>query len=76
MFARVVLSPPKVSPAVRQLHPEALSIFKDAYNLEFLGLAQVHAEADRLDTNLNGVAVLVEIAPTMEIVLIYYRPPE
>jgi predicted nuclease of restriction endonuclease-like (RecB) superfamily len=29
LFARVMLSPPKVSPAVRQLHPEALSIFKD-----------------------------------------------
>ncbi len=46
LFARVVLSPPKVSPAVRQLHPEALNIFKDAYSLEFLGLPQVHAEAD------------------------------
>jgi predicted nuclease of restriction endonuclease-like (RecB) superfamily len=46
LFARVVLSPPKVSPAVRQLHPEALNIFKDAYNLEFLGLPQVHAEED------------------------------
>ena len=46
LFARIVLSPPKVSPAVRQLHPEALNIFKDAYNLEFLGLPQVHAEAD------------------------------
>ncbi len=46
LFARVVLSPPKVSPAVRQLHPDALNIFKDAYNLEFLGLPQVHAEAD------------------------------
>jgi len=46
LFARVVLSPPKVSPAVRHLHPEALSIFKDAYNLEFLGLPQIHAEAD------------------------------
>jgi len=31
---------------VRQLHPEALSIFKDAYNLEFLGLPQIHAEVD------------------------------
>jgi predicted nuclease of restriction endonuclease-like (RecB) superfamily len=46
LFARVVLSPPKVSPAVRHLHPEALSIFKDAYNLEFLGLPQIHAEVD------------------------------
>jgi predicted nuclease of restriction endonuclease-like (RecB) superfamily len=46
LFARVVLSPPKVSPLVRQLHPEALSIFKDAYSLEFLGLPQLHAEAD------------------------------
>ena len=46
LFARVVLSPPKVSPVVRQSHPEAVSIFKDAYNLEFLGLPAVHAEAD------------------------------
>ena len=46
LFARVVLSPPKVSPVVRQTHPEAVSVFKDAYNLEFLGLPPVHAEAD------------------------------
>jgi predicted nuclease of restriction endonuclease-like (RecB) superfamily len=46
LFERAVLSPPKVSPAVRQTHPEALSVFKDAYNLEFLGLPPVHAEAD------------------------------
>jgi hypothetical protein len=31
---------------VRQIHPEALSIFRDAYNVEFLGLPQTHAEAD------------------------------
>ncbi|MGF7183237.1 PDDEXK nuclease domain-containing protein [Tunturiibacter psychrotolerans] len=41
-----MLSPPKVSPAVRQIHPEALNIFRDAYNVEFLGLPQTHAEAD------------------------------
>jgi predicted nuclease of restriction endonuclease-like (RecB) superfamily len=46
LFARVVLSPPKVSPVVRQTHPEAVSVFKDAYNLEFLGLPAIHAEAD------------------------------
>jgi predicted nuclease of restriction endonuclease-like (RecB) superfamily len=46
LFARVVLSPPKVSPTVRQLHPEALSIFRDSYNLEFLGLSPIHEEAD------------------------------
>ena len=36
LFERAVLSPPKVSPLVRQTHPEALSIFKDAYTMEFL----------------------------------------
>lgn len=46
LFERVVLSRPRVSPVVRQTHPDALSIFKDAYNVEFLGLPQVHAEAD------------------------------
>ena len=46
LFERTLLSPPKVSPVVRQTHPEALSVFKDAYNIEFLGLSTVHAEAD------------------------------
>ena len=46
LFERAVLSPPKVSPTVRQSHPEAASIFKDAYAVEFLNLPQVHLEAD------------------------------
>ena len=46
LFERTLLSPPKVSPLVRQTHPEAISVFKDAYNIEFLGLPTVHAEAD------------------------------
>lgn len=48
-FERTVLNPPKVSPLVTQLHPEALNIFKDVYTLEFLGLADDHSEA-----NLHG----------------------
>ena len=41
LLARVVLSPPKVSPAVRQFHPQAVSVFKDAYYLDFWGLLSV-----------------------------------
>jgi predicted nuclease of restriction endonuclease-like (RecB) superfamily len=36
----------KVSPAVRQVHPDAVDEFKNAYNVEFLGLAADHTEAD------------------------------
>ncbi len=46
LFERTVLSPPKVSPLVSQIHPDALSIFKDSYMVEFLDLPQGHAEAD------------------------------
>jgi predicted nuclease of restriction endonuclease-like (RecB) superfamily len=46
LFERVALSPPKVSPVVRQTHPEAVGAFKDAYMLEFLGLPAAHSEAD------------------------------
>lgn len=46
LFERVVLSPPKVSPVVTQTYPEALSIFRDAYAVEFLSLPAVHAEED------------------------------
>lgn len=46
LFEQAVLNPPKVSPAVRQTHPEALTIFRDSYTLEFLGLPPGHSEAD------------------------------
>jgi predicted nuclease of restriction endonuclease-like (RecB) superfamily len=46
LFERVVLTPAKVSPVVRQSHPRALSVFKDAYMVEFLGLPDAHSEAD------------------------------
>jgi predicted nuclease of restriction endonuclease-like (RecB) superfamily len=46
LFERTVLNPPKVSPLVTQIHPDALSIFKDSYLVEFLDLPQGHAEAD------------------------------
>jgi predicted nuclease of restriction endonuclease-like (RecB) superfamily len=38
LFERSVLRPPKVSPPVTQSHPGALSIFKDAYVVDFLNL--------------------------------------
>ncbi len=46
LFERTVLSPPKVSPLASQIYPEAMSVFKDSYLVEFLDLAQGHAEAD------------------------------
>ena len=46
LFERTVLSPAKVSAVLSQIHPDALSIFKDSYMVEFLDLPQAHAEAD------------------------------
>ena len=46
LFERVVLSPPKVAPVVRQLHPTAENILKDSYLLEFLEIPKNHSEAD------------------------------
>jgi predicted nuclease of restriction endonuclease-like (RecB) superfamily len=46
LFERTVLDPPKVSAVLSQIHPDALSIFKDRYVLEFLGLPDDHSEAD------------------------------
>ena len=41
-----MLNPSKVSPVVTQMYPEALGVFRDAYTVKFLGLPQMHAEAD------------------------------
>jgi len=46
LFERTVLSPAKVSPVVTQIHPEAASVFRDSYLVEFLELPDSHAEAD------------------------------
>jgi predicted nuclease of restriction endonuclease-like (RecB) superfamily len=46
LFERGVLTPAIVSPVARQMQPEAASVFKDAYMLEFLDLPAPHAEAD------------------------------
>jgi predicted nuclease of restriction endonuclease-like (RecB) superfamily len=46
-FEQAVLTPPKLSPAVRETHGSAATtVFKDVYSLEFLGLGASHTEAD------------------------------
>ena len=45
LFERAVLSPPKVSALLTQIHPAAETIFKDTYLLDFLDLPEVHSEA-------------------------------
>jgi predicted nuclease of restriction endonuclease-like (RecB) superfamily len=46
LFERAVLNPPQVAPLVRQIHPDAVNVFKDAYVLEFLELPLGHSEFD------------------------------
>ena len=45
-FERTVLSPVKLSPPVTELHPDAATVFKDTYLVEFLDLPKGHSEAD------------------------------
>jgi predicted nuclease of restriction endonuclease-like (RecB) superfamily len=46
LFERVILSPTKLSLPLRELHPDAASVFKDSYLVEFLNLPKDHGEAD------------------------------
>ncbi|MBN2560622.1 MAG: DUF1016 family protein [Phycisphaerae bacterium] len=46
LFERTVLSPPKLSTALRELHPGAGEVFKDSYVVEFLDLPPDHSESD------------------------------
>lgn len=46
LFERSVTQPAKISAVLRQAHPDALEIFRDAYMLEFLDLPGGHAETD------------------------------
>jgi predicted nuclease of restriction endonuclease-like (RecB) superfamily len=44
LFERSVLDPPKASAALRKNRPEVLTVFKDAYMVEFLNLPAGHSE--------------------------------
>jgi len=46
LFERAVISPPKLSTALREMQPQAEQHFKDLYLLEFLALPDPHSEAD------------------------------
>lgn len=46
LFERSIAQPAKASAVLKNTHPHALSVFKDAYMVEFLGLAEGHSEAD------------------------------
>ena len=46
LFERTVLSPPKVSALLTQIHPAAEAAFKDTYLLDFLDLPDGHSESD------------------------------
>lgn len=46
LFERTIVSPPKLAPLVRELHPHAAEVFRDAYLVEFLDLPPSHSEAD------------------------------
>ncbi len=46
LFERSQLDSPKLSTALRELQPDAETIFKDNYVLEFLGLPEKHSESD------------------------------
>jgi predicted nuclease of restriction endonuclease-like (RecB) superfamily len=46
LFERSLLSKPKVSAALTQIHPTISNIIRDSYSLDFLGLPDNHSEYD------------------------------
>jgi len=46
LFERTILSPAKLSPVVTELHPDAATVFKDSYLVDFLQLPKDHSEGD------------------------------
>lgn len=55
LFERVVLNPPKATPALQAMHPQAEEFFKDTYLLEFLELPTNHSEADLHHALINNI---------------------
>ncbi|HEY0456718.1 MAG TPA: PDDEXK nuclease domain-containing protein [Verrucomicrobiae bacterium] len=64
LFERAVLTPPKVSAVMRQLHPEAENVFKDRYLLDFLDLPKRYSEKQLQNALLSNLKhFLIELGP-------------
>ena len=63
LFERAVLHPPKLSTALRELHPGAATVFRDAYVVEFLELPDGHLEADLHQSLLKPVELPADWDP-------------
>ena len=74
LFERVVLAPPKLSTLLAELHPDATTVFKDSYLVEFLNLPDSHSEVD-LQTGLiaNLRRFLLELGSDFTFVGEQYR---
>lgn len=46
LFERTIASAPKITSALKDMHPAAKTVFRDSYTLDFLGLPPVHFESD------------------------------
>jgi predicted nuclease of restriction endonuclease-like (RecB) superfamily len=46
IYERTMLGNAKLSPVMREIHPDAVNSFKDSYVFEFLGLPEKHDEGD------------------------------
>jgi predicted nuclease of restriction endonuclease-like (RecB) superfamily len=55
LFERAVLNPPKLSTALREMHPDSDKVFRDAYVVEFLELPDGHLEADLHKSLINNL---------------------
>lgn len=62
LFERAVLDKPKLSAAMKEVHPLAEGIFKDRYLMDFVGLPEDHSERDLQKALLHHLkAFLLEL---------------
>lgn len=55
LFYKSALNPPKLSTALREIHPHAEEVFMDAYFVEFMGLPEGLLEADLQKSLINNL---------------------
>jgi len=66
LFERVVLSPTKLSARLGELHPDAASVFKDSYLVEFLDLAHGRSHSSKLPADRSASAGIIRGAGNRE----------
>jgi hypothetical protein len=74
LFERAVLNPPRASTALREIHPGAGAVFRDAYFVEFLGKKIATILRQEIARRVDALVQRHGVVPGLAVILVGDNP--